>query len=176
MMSKNLFAWASIGENGKGTGGKKGDQTGKEVRVGTYYNFGQDKVIRFKNVIRGRKMAKVAKLLASDDSCGYSMTLGERESLFRACKGYNWDFGRIIKAIEKGTFPKCNTDCSGFYTVCVNVAYGKQLLPADSTTRNLVKRCCVTNKKHFKLMVGIPSKFHKGDAPIKEGKHIIINV
>ena len=133
-------------------------------------------VIRFKNVLKGRKMAKVAKLLASDDSCGYSMTLGERETLFKACKGYNWDFGRIIKAIEKGTFPKCNTDCSGFYTVCVNVTYGKQLLSADSTTRNLVKRCCVTNKKHFKLMVGIPSKFHKGDAPIKEGKHIIINV
>lgn len=175
-MSKNLFAWASIGENGKGTGGKKGDQTGKEVRIGNYYNFGQDKVIRFKNVLKGRKVAKVAKLLANDDSCGYSMTLGERETLFKACKGYNWDFEKIKKAIKKGTFPKCNTDCSGFYTVCVNVTYGKQLLSADSTTRNLVKRCCVTNKKHFKLMVGIPSKFHKGDAPIKEGKHIIINV
>ena len=98
-MSKNLFAWASIGENGKGTGGKKGDQTGKEVRVGAYYNFGQDKVIRFKNVLKGRKMAKVAKLLASDDSCGYSMTLGERETLFRACKGYNWDFEKVKKLI-----------------------------------------------------------------------------
>ena len=29
----NLFAWASIGENGKATGGKKGDQTKKEVKV-----------------------------------------------------------------------------------------------------------------------------------------------
>ena len=53
----NLFAWASIGENGRGTGGKKGDQTGKEVKVGNYYDFGQNKVIRFKNPLRGRKMA-----------------------------------------------------------------------------------------------------------------------
>lgn len=175
-MSKNLFAWASIGENGKGTGGKKGDQTGKEVRVGAYYNFGQDKVIRFKNVLKGRKMAKVAKLIATDDSCGYSMTLGERDTLFIVCKGYNWDFEKIKKAIEKGTFPKCNTDCSSFYAACVNVTYGKQILSADSTTRNLLSRCTRTNKNRFKLINGIPSKFHKGDAPIKEGKHIIINV
>ena len=35
---KNFFAWASIGENGRGTGGKKGDQTGKEVKVGKLYS------------------------------------------------------------------------------------------------------------------------------------------
>lgn len=170
----NLFAWASIGENGKATGGKKGDQTGREVKVGPYYNFGQDKCIRFRNVLKGRKMAKVAKLLANDNSAGYNQY--DRVSLFNACKSYNWDFEKIKKAIAKGTFPKCNTDCSGFYTVCVNVTYGKQLLPADSTTRNLVSRCSIAYKSYFKIINGIPSKFHKGDAPIKDGKHIIINV
>ena len=67
---KNLFAWASIGENGRGNGGKKGDQTGKEVKVGNYYDFGQNKVIRFKNPLRGRKMAEIAKFVANDNPLG----------------------------------------------------------------------------------------------------------
>ena len=171
----NLFAWASIGENGKAVGGKKGDQTGREVRVGPYYNFGQDKCIRFRNVARGRKMAKVAKILANDNSAGYNQY--DRVSLFNACKSYNWDFEKIKKAIKGGQFPKCNTDCSQFYATCVNIVYGKEKLPSDCTTRNLVPRCAVTNKANFKLINHCPpKKWKKGDAPIKEGKHIIINV
>ena len=171
----NLFAWASIGENGKAVGGKKGDQTGREVRVGPYYNFGQDKCIRFRNVLRGRKMSKVAKILANDNSAGYNQY--DRVSLFNACKSYNWDFAKIKKAIKDGNFPKCNTDCSQFYATCVNIVYGKEKLASDCTTRNLVKRCTVTNKANFKLINHCPpKKWKKGDAPIKEGKHIIINV
>ena len=67
----NLFAWASIGENGKATGGKKGDQTGREVKVGPYYNFGQNKCIRRRNKIRQRKMAKVARGGADSNVVGY---------------------------------------------------------------------------------------------------------
>ena len=171
----NLFAWASIGENGKATGGKRGDQTGREVKVGAYYDFGQDKCIRFRNVLRGRKMSKVAKILANDNSAGYNQY--DRVSLFNACKSYKWDFAKIKKAIKDGNFPKCNTDCSQFYATCVNIVYGKEKLPSDCTTRNLVSRCAVTNKKNFKLINHCPpKKWQKGDAPIKEGKHIIINV
>ena len=171
----NLFAWASIGENGKAVGGKKGDQTGREVKVGNYYDFGQDKCIRFRNVLRGRKMSKVAKILANDNSAGYNQY--DRVSLFNACKSYNWDFAKIKKAIKDGNFPKCNTDCSQFYATCVNIVYGKEKLASDCTTRNLVARCTVTNKANFKLINHCPpKKWKKGDAPIKEGKHIIINV
>ena len=173
----NKFAWASIGENKKGTGGKKGDQTGREVKVGNYYDFGQDKVIRFKNVIRGRKMATIAKYIANDNSVGYNMDVNQRATLYNACKGYGWDWSKVKKAIDNGTFPKCNTDCSNFFVVCVNLAYGKEKLPATATTASLVKLCTVTNKSNFKLEKNCPpKKWHKGDAPIKEGKHIIINV
>ena len=34
-----LCGWASIDEKGKATGGQKGDQTGREVRTGNWYNF-----------------------------------------------------------------------------------------------------------------------------------------
>lgn len=175
MNMENLFAWASIGENGKAVGGKKGDQTGREVKVGQYYNFGQDKCIRFRNVARGRKMATIAKFLAKSNVAGYNQY--NRSSLHSACKSYGWNWKKIKKAIENGTFPLCNTDCSAYFTVCVNLAYGKEKLPSDCTTRNLVKRCTVTNRANFKLTKNLPpKKWQKGDAPIKEGKHIIINV
>lgn len=171
----NLFAWASIGENGKATGGKKGDQTGREVKVGAYYNFGQNKCIRLRSRARQKKMAEVAKFLAKSNVVGYNQY--NRTSLHSACKSYNWDWKKIKKAIENGTFPLCNTDCSAFYAVCVNIVYGKEKLASDCTTRNLVYRCTVQNKVNFKLTKNFPPKqWRKGDAPIKEGKHIIINV
>ena len=171
----NLFAWASIGENGKAIRGKKGDQTGREVKVGNYYNFGQDKCIRLRNKARQKMLAEVAKFLATSNVVGYNQD--NRYSLHMACKAYNRDWNKIKKAIENGTFPLCNTDCSAFYAVCVNLAYGKEKLPSDCTTRNLVYRCTVQNKVNFKLTKHCPpKKWCKGDAPIKEGKHIIIKV
>ena len=46
-----LCGWASTSEKGT-KNGVKGDQTGKEVKTGAYYNFGQNQVIRFKGVFR----------------------------------------------------------------------------------------------------------------------------
>lgn len=39
---------ASINEKGTTTGGKKGDQTGREIYIGNYYNFPWDCVLRYK--------------------------------------------------------------------------------------------------------------------------------
>lgn len=174
---KNLFAWASIGENGRGTGGKKGDQTGEEVKVGNYYDFGQNKVIRFKNPLRGRKMAEIAKFVANDNSVGYNMSVNERATFYNACRAYNWNWVEVKRAISNGAFPKCNTDCSDFYLTCVNLTYGYCKIPPTATTMSLVKICTEQNKRNFKLTPNFPpKKWKKGDAPIKEGKHIIINV
>lgn len=171
----NKFAWASIGENGRVTGGKKGDQTGKEVKVGNYYDFGQNKVIRFRSVSRGRKMAEIAKYIANDNKVGYNQS--DRNSFFNACKKYKWNWTKVKNAIKSGKFPKCNTDCSSFYATCVNLVYGKEKLASDCTTSNLVYRTAVKNKTNFKLTPNFPpKKWKKGDAPIKDGKHIIINV
>lgn len=57
-MVKNLFAWASIGKVG---GDLAGDQTGKEVKISEYYDFGQKWVIRFRSKKRGQKAASAAK-------------------------------------------------------------------------------------------------------------------
>lgn len=41
-MLKNLFAWASIGSNGKVISDIAGDPNGREVKIGKYYDFGQN--------------------------------------------------------------------------------------------------------------------------------------
>lgn len=113
--------------------------------------------------------------MAISNVVGYDQNT--RTTLHNACKSYGWNWKLIKQEILNGAFPLCNTDCSEYYAVCVNIAYGKEILASDSTTRNLVKRCTVTNKGKFKLTEHCPpKKWKKGDAPIKEGKHIIINV
>lgn len=164
----NLFAWASIGENGKATGGKKGDQTGKEVKVAPYYDFGQTWVIRFKNRSRGKKAAKAAKLLAKNENIGYNQS--DRVSLYTECMRIDWEIKRI------GEIRKCNCDCSLLAVCAVNFAYGKAKLISSYTTHSLPNICKLFDS-NFKRADKVIStkKFKKGDLIGKTG-HVIINI
>ena len=46
-IGNNQMVQASINENGKTTGGKTGDQTGKEISVRTYYDYPWDVCLRY---------------------------------------------------------------------------------------------------------------------------------
>ena len=164
----NLFAWASIGENGKATGGKKGDQTGREVKVAGYYDFGQNYVIRFRNSSRGKKAGKAAKEMANNNNIGYNQS--DRISLFKECERIDWDINRISE------IRPCNCDCSELVVCSVNFAYGKKKLDYYYTTRSL-PTICNTFKSNFKRTDSAikTKKFKKGDMVGKPG-HIIINV
>ena len=164
----NLFAWASIGENGKATGGKKGDQTKKEVKVAPYYEFGQTWVIRFRSTSRGKKAGKAAKLLAQNDNVGYAQD--DRVSLYNECERINWDIDRINE------IRKCNCDCSLLIVCAINFAYGKAKLPSSHTTYSLPS-ICTKYKTNFKRVDKVlkTKKFKKGDMVGKSG-HVIINV
>lgn len=171
----NKFAWASIGENGHATGGEKGDQTGREVKVGDYYDFGQNCVVRFKNTAAGRRCAKIARFLANDNHTGYNKN--DRGSLYNACKKLDWNFSKIKNAIKKGTFPKCNCDCSSFAATCINITYS-QTMVGCFTTATMIEHTVKSFPKLFeKISVdSAKKKWKKGDMPLKAGKHVIINV
>lgn len=173
---KNLFVWASLGENGKAVGGKKGDQTGKEVRLGNYYNFGQNVVIRFKDKQMGRKMANVSKYFAKSNIVGYDQNT--RTSFYHECSFRNWDFRTIKKDIEKGCFPKCNTDCSAFCATCINVVIGRQIMPCFTTHSMEQYTACNYPSLFDSIPITKIAKigWRKGDMPLKAGKHVIINV
>ena len=172
----NLFAWASIGENGKAVGGIRGDQTGKEVKVGNYYNFGQNIVIRFRDIEKGRMLGKIAKWLAKSNIVGYNQN--DRVTFYLECQKRRWNWKRIKADIKKGKFPPCNTDCSAFVAACINIVMAIKVVPCF-TTGTMYHNCIEKNGALFKsFSIGKMDSigWRKGDMPLKAYKHVIINV
>lgn len=178
---RNLFAWASMGEDGKSTGGKPGDQTGCEVKIGTLYDFGQDVCIRcFKKTARLRG-AKYAKELAKNPSVGYSMSINQnknanRNGLYRLAEQNDWNYTKLKKALKK---VKVNTDCSAFASTIINLAFKKRMVGC-CTTQTICDTVSGVGKypDKFKVIryVSAKRKFYKLDMPLKKGKHIIIKI
>lgn len=170
MAKVNLFAWASISEKGT-VNGTPGDQTGSEVKIGNYYYFGQDLVVRFKSVLRGRKAAEIAKKLANNKAIGYGQS--DRAGLFNLAKKCNWEFDVLLKALNA---KKVNVDCSSFCATVINLAFGREIVGCF-TTSTMVSACYPTNKFKVLKLEGVKEiKWHKGDMPLKAGRHVIINV
>ena len=170
----NLYGWASLGENGKAKGGKPGNQNGKELKVANWYDFGQTHTIRFKSKSRGRKCARIMKFLCKSKQVGYAQDT--RFTLYDICAKYDWNWAKIKKMIENGTFPLVNTDCSSLISVAVNLAYGKVKLGRYTTTGSIIDECRKMDKHFIILETGHPKKTHKGDMEVKKYKHVIMNV
>ena len=167
-MVKNLFAWASIGSNGKVVDDLAGDQTGKEVKIGEYYNFGQKWVIRFRSKKRGQKASLATKMLVRNNNIGYNQN--NRKSLYNQCELIDWDIDRIYQ------IKPCDCDCSLLAVCAINFAYGKSLLPYALTTYSLPTIVDKHKTKFKRADKSIKTlKFHKGDMVGKSG-HVIINV
>lgn len=103
---------ASIDENGKGRGGKAGDQTGREVYTRDYYPNNWDHVIRAKNLQIADEMADAMEDACANDNIGYDMN--ERTTLFVEAKKVKFDISKVNV--------KCETDCSALMAVCANAA------------------------------------------------------
>lgn len=106
----SLCGWASIDERGRASGGAAGDQTGAEVKVGQWYNFGQDVGLRFKDRELAKKAAQVMKAICLNDCVGYDQN--QRTSLFTALRAVNWDVSKLNT--------KCECDCSSLIAVVLN--------------------------------------------------------
>ena len=107
-----LCGWASIDERGKGRGGKVGDQTGREVKTGQWYNFGQKYVIRYKDAKMAKKHAEALKKLCNGNLVGYDMN--QRCSLYSELKKVHLDVDKLKV--------KCETDCSALQCTCAILA------------------------------------------------------
>lgn len=160
-------AYASISENGT-VNGKAGDSTGKEVKESAYYDFGQTKVIRFKNSLKGQLTAIIAKALVQNDNIGYSQR--DRYSLARFWEKKLWKF--TFANLKK--LPKCNCDCSSFCSTVVNLVHGKEIIPREATTATLLS--ATNNYDSIFRTFGIANikKLKKGDIVLAPGKHVVI--
>lgn len=172
MASKNLFAWASIDENGHARGGAAGDQTGREVRVGFYYDFGQNVCVRFTNRYTRKAAAIIAAALAECDNIGYDQ--GQRGTLYALAKANDWKIEKLLKALET---KKVECDCSSFVATVINLAFEYPKVPCF-TTATMLDNTVRKYPDDFKQLTirEAEAKFYKGDMPLRPGHHVIINV
>lgn len=170
------YAWASIGENGKATGGKAGNQSGKELKIGAYYSFGQKYYVRWKYAPAGVFAGKVAKYIAKSKNVGYNQN--ERAELYNLARSVNWDWSKFKKQLAK---TKVNCDCSSMYATVINLTAGTKVVPCFTTATILdifvfkeYKELATLYLKKGNISSGY--KATHGDGIFKPNKHVIIAI
>lgn len=156
---------ASIDERGKASGGKAGDQTGKEVCTRTWYDKGWNKVIRPKSEAVAKKLVKAMKAACNNNNIGYDQS--QRHTLYQLAKAKKWELAAVDQP--------CETDCSALVAVCVNAAGIS--VPGTIYTGNQAE----VLKKTGQFDILTDAKYTKsekllkpGDILLKEGSHTAI--
>lgn len=159
---------ASIDENGKATGGTAGDQTGKEVKISSWYDGSWDFVARAKDPAVAEAIAAAAEAGCNNPNIGYDQ--GGRNTLMTQAKAVSFDLSKITNA--------CECDCSSFVSVCVRAALGKDFYSGNAPTTSTLKTV-LKNTGAFEILTD--SKYltsdkylRRGDILDRSGKHTVI--
>ena len=99
---KNLVSNSGGDQNGGIRGGKAGDQTGRQWRITSWYDFGQNYVIRFKDRQIANTFATVSIYAAENNKVGYDQN--QRTTYAVQLEKAGWDPRKIKTA--------CEDDCS----------------------------------------------------------------
>ena len=110
---------ASIDENGNATGGKAGDQTGKELCTRDWYTKGWNVLLRPLRSDLAEKSAAAMEAACANSSIGYDQS--GRNTLYQKAKAVDFRLQDIDTA--------CECDCSSLVHVCAiaggaNLTYG----------------------------------------------------
>lgn len=104
---------ARIDENGNATGGKAGDQTGKEVSTQAWYKHKKGwRVFRAKDTPKRQLIALAMRRACDNSMIGYDQ--GQRLTLYNAAQKVGFDLGLVSTP--------CETDCSALVRVCLAYA------------------------------------------------------
>ena len=112
---------AHIGENGKKTGGKRGDQTGKEVNIDSIKDRSKYQVFRYPDSKVARTIAFYMGDVANNENVGYNQD--ERDSLEQEIRKVNYDPSALNTP--------CNTDCSAFVSNAIRATFAKANIPKN---------------------------------------------
>ena len=158
--------WASIDERGKAKGGKAGDQTGKELKIGPWYYFGQTIVIRWADEKKAALYSNIITALCRNPHIGYDQN--QRTSLYNYLKKHDWESSGVLENVE--------CDCSELVICGVNLVLKKTKLSSALYTGNLATGLMSTGE--FKKYTGAKyckesSYLKKGDIVIKPNGHVI---
>lgn len=154
-------------ENGKSSGGKLGDQTGREIRTQEWYVSGNgwDYLLVCLDKALAEKAAAIMSAICSNNAYGYSQTA--------RWTGYNSieaNGGNIAKG--KGDF-----DCSSLVLSCY--IFAGLNIPADGYTGNLRSKLVATGKfKAYKASkyVSTDAYAERGALYLREGHHVCMSL
>lgn len=157
--------WASIDERGRASGGAAGDQTGLEVKVGRWYYFRQNCILRFKDRNKAAKAAQICRGIANNNKVGYDQN--QRTTLYSELARVGWNQAKITKPVE--------TDCSAMVAAIVNAVGIK--VSKDLWTGNMKK--ALYNTGAFYLYTGAAytqsdNLLMTGDIILNEASHVIM--
>ena len=160
---------ASLNEHGKISGGKAGDQTGKEVCIRNWYKRDWSVMLRPKNADLAEKSAQACEAGCQNNLIGYSQA--NRNSLHACAQRVAYNLAKVNNY--------CETDCSAFMTICAIAGGARNLeyttnAPTTSTMRKAFAKSglyevhteskYLTSDKHLK----------RGDILVAEGKHTVM--
>lgn len=165
------FGYASIDEHGHAKGGKKGDQTGRELRITDPYDFGQCYRWRFRNRAKAQRAQKIMKWIINSNLVGYNQS--ERGTLFALAKSCDWNFAKFKKLLKSR---KANCDCSSLIATVINLTFKKSLVPCFATGQMWDIYVSLNLNKYFKLTFVTTDKLKGwiGDIMYKQNKHVIM--
>lgn len=156
---------ASIDERGRTSGGKAGNQSGRELNIRDWYRGGWTHVIRARDPAAREKIAAACEAAVANRSIGYDQ--GQRTTLYDEAKKAGWDVSKISTP--------CETDCSALVAVCVNAAG----IPADKSgyPRRMPQGYLATGA--FDVLTGAKytkesGQLLRGDILVKKGHAAIV--
>ena len=139
-MGTVYFSGASIDENGKASGGKAGDQTGKEVLTRKVYTHSKGwRIFRHPDASVAAAIGSYAKAIADNNCFGYDQ--GQRATGYTASKAAGWNPAKVTTNVE--------LDCSSMVRTCVACA-----LKADVSDFNTASEASVLLKLGFTEITG----------------------
>ena len=150
---------ARIDERGKISGGRDGDNNGREVSTQSYYAKPASapwRVLRPKDAAKAARIAACMRMACANDHIGYNQS--KRLTLYNLAKPHGFDVSRVTQ--------NCSTDCSALVRVCCAYA---GIAVGNFTTANEARMLLATGE--FVEMAD--RKYRAGSAYLREGDVLV---
>ena len=154
-----MIGSARIDERGRISGGRDGDNNGREVSTQSYYAKPASapwRVLRPKDAAKAARIAACMRMACANDHIGYNQS--KRLTLYNLAKPHGFDVSRVTQ--------NCSTDCSALVRVCCAYA---GIAVGNFTTANEARMLLATGE--FVEMTD--KKYRAGSAYLREGDVLV---
>ena len=154
-----MIGSARIDERGRISGGRDGDNNGREVSTQSYYAKPAGapwRVLRPKDAAKAARIAACMRMACANDHIGYNQS--KRLTLYNLAKPHGFDISKVTQ--------NCATDCSALVRVCCAYA---GIAVGNFTTANEARMLLATGE--FVEMTD--KKYRAGSAYLREGDVLV---